>query len=82
MPGYYPDDPGYGYGPPPPPPTYYGPPRRVHGLPRDEASLDVKAFIPAQYDHIQLHPASGLAIVAVGVLLALVVSQHRAAKAK
>jgi len=68
----------------PPQPNYYPPgyaPRGPGGLPTNQASLDVKAFIPAQYDHIQLHPASGLAIVAVGVLLALVVSQHRA-KAK
>lgn len=69
----------------PPQQSYYPPgyaPRGPGGLPTNQASLDVKAFIPAQYDHIQLHPASGLAIVAVGVLLALVVSQHRAAKAK
>ena len=69
QPGYYPQ------------PAYYPQaPRGPGGLPTNQASLDVKAFIPAQYDHIQLHPGGAIAIVAVGVLLAMVVSQHRAAR--
>lgn len=79
MPAYYPDDPGYGYGPPPPPPTYYAMPRRrgPGGLPRDEASLDVKAFIPAQYDHIRVHPGGVMAALGLGVIVYLVATRKK-----
>lgn len=72
MPAYYPDDPGYAYGPPPRQPAYYPPSRRgPGGLPRDEASLDVRAFIPAQYDHVQVHPGGVMAVLGVGVIVYL-----------
>lgn len=59
-----------------PPPSYnYGPPRGPGGLPGDRATLDVKAFIPAQYEHVSLSPVSGMAIVGVGVLLVLLLSK-------
>lgn len=81
MPAYYPDDPGYGYGPPPPPPpTYYGPPPRRRGpggLPRDEASLDIKAFVPAQYDHVRIHPGGVAAVLAVGAIVYLFATRKK-----
>ena len=67
MAAYYPPpQPGY-Y----PPPAYRPPRRGPGGLPTNEASLDVKAFIPAQYEHIQLHPGgviAGLAVLALAVM--------------
>lgn len=74
---YYYPQPGYA---PPPPPSYYGPSRRgPGGLPRDEASLDVKAFIPAQYDHIQVHPGGVMAVLGVGVIVYLVATRKKKA---
>ncbi len=72
----YPQQTGY-Y--PPARPGY--PPQMVRagGLPTDQASLDVKAFIPAQYEHIRLTPAGGLVIVLLGVMAAMLISQHRKA---
>lgn len=67
---------------PPQQPGYYPPgyaPQRAGGLPTDRATLDVKAFIPAQYEHISLTPAGGMVIVLVGVLGFLLISQHRKA---
>lgn len=77
MPAYYPDDPE-SYGPPrqayyPPPPTYYGPTRAPGGLPGDRASLDVKAFVPAQYEHIRVSPTTGLLLVGLGFAAVLFV---------
>lgn len=72
--GYYPQP---GYYPPPQQPYGYGPPRGPGGLPVDHASLDVKAFIPAQYDHIQLEPAQGFAILAAGLVIVLLVTNHK-----
>jgi hypothetical protein len=48
------------------------------GMPTDQATLDVKAFIPAQYEHIRLHPAGAMLIVAVGVMAAMLISKHKA----
>ena len=67
QPGYY----------PPPSPYGIGPTFAPGGLPIDHASVDVKAFIPAQYDHISLDPAQGLAILAVGLAVVLAVTAHR-----
>lgn len=68
---YYP--PGY-Y----PPPGYnYGPPRAPGGLPGDRATLDVKAFIPAQYEHVSLSPWNGVAIVGIGVSLILLLAAKK-----
>ncbi len=60
-------------------PGYYPQPRPrgPGGLPTNQATLDVKAFIPAQYDHVSLHPGGAIAIIAIGVLAAMVISQHK-----
>ena len=77
MPAYYPPQPTY-YAPPPAyGPPGYGPPRMPGGLPADRASLDVRAFIPAQYEHVRVTPATGLAIVAFGILAIVAVSKIR-----
>ncbi len=71
---YYPPQPGY-Y---PPQPGYYPqPPRGPGGLPTDQASLDIKTFIPAQYDHIRLGPGGALAILAVLGLTFALITQHK-----
>ena len=63
-----------------PPPDYYPAPgympqRGPGGLPTDRASFDVRAFIPAQYEHIRLDPT--WIVVALGVGLgALLYSQR------
>ena len=72
------------YGPPqtgyyPPQQGYYPQAPRAGGLPTDRATLDVKAFLPAQYEHVSLSPAGGMVIVLVGVMAALLISQHRKA---
>jgi hypothetical protein len=77
MPAYYPDDPQY-YPPPRPAyyqsaPTYYGPTRAPGGLPADHASLDVKAFVPAQYEHIRVNPTTAMLLVGFSVLAVLFV---------
>ena len=78
MPAYYPDDPPEYYAPPQPAyyqsaPTYYGPRRAPGGLPAGHASLDVKAFVPAQYEHIRVNPTTAMLLVGVGVLAVLFV---------
>lgn len=81
-PQYYP--PQQAYYPPQQPayPGYYPQaPRAPGGLPANQASLDIKAFIPAQYDHIQLHPAGAIAILVVGALTVMLVMQHKKSKA-
>lgn len=77
MPAYYPPQQAGYYPPPSPYPQGYGPPRGPGGLPANQASLDVKAFIPAQYEHIRIHPGIGLAIVATGVVVALMVARDK-----
>ncbi len=72
---YYPQS-GYA---PPPRPGYYPQAPRAGGLPTDRATLDVKTFIPAQYEHISLSPAGGMVIILVGVMAAMLISQHRKA---
>ena len=72
-PQYYP--PGYA-----PAPGYY-PPRAPGGLPANEASLDIKAFIPAQYDHIRITPGMAIGgIVILGLVFALVTQHKKHAK--
>jgi hypothetical protein len=60
---YYPQGPAYGY----------GPTRAPGGLPAGHASLDVKAFVPAQYEHIRVNPTTAMLMVGVGVLAVLLV---------
>jgi len=62
-------------------PGYGSRPQVPGGLPPNQASLDVRAFIPAQYDHVQLHPAGGIAIIAIGVLAVMLISQRKKSKA-
>jgi hypothetical protein len=68
--GYYPPPSPYGYG-------SRGPTFAPGGLPIDHASVDVKAFVPAQFDHIQLDAGTGLAILAAGLGVILLVTHHR-----
>lgn len=82
MPGYYPPPPPTYYAPPPAygPPGYgpsYAPPRAPGGLPANQATLDVRAFIPAQYEHVRITPATGIAIVAIGLLVVAAVGKLR-----
>lgn len=80
MPNYAPG-PEY-YAPPQPAyyqpqPTYYGPPRGPGGLPADRASLDVKAFVPAQYEHIRVDPTTVMFMILAGVGVYLVVTKKK-----
>jgi hypothetical protein len=80
MPAYYPPPPGYGppgYGPSPYGPPAYGPPRGPGGLPTDRATVDVRAFIPAQYEHVRVSPGTGMAVVAVGVVVVLLLMRDK-----
>lgn len=77
MPAYYPPPPPAFYPPPAYGPPGYGPPRGPGGLPADRATLDVRAFIPAQYEHVRITPATGLALVAFGLLAVMAVSKIR-----
>lgn len=70
-PNYYPPQQPY-Y----PQPGYPGAPR-AGGLPTDRASLDVKAFIPAQYQHIRLSPVTGLLVVGGGLALIMLIVKNR-----
>jgi len=81
MPAYYPPQQAYysppaygpgGYGPP-----GYGPPRGPGGLPADRASVDVRAFIPAQYEHVRVSPGTGMAVVAVGFVVVLLLMREK-----
>lgn len=78
MPPYsYPGYPGY-YAPAP---TYYGQPyynRGPGGLPADRATVDVKAFIPAQYEHVRVDPMTVMAALVVGVGIFLVATKKKA----
>ena len=49
------------------------------GLPTNQASLDIRAFIPAQYDHIQIHPAGVIVGVLAVVTTVLLVQRSRRA---
>lgn len=77
-PGYYP--PGYmppGYAPQP---TYYSPPgarRGPGGLPTDEASLDIRAFVPAQYEHVRINPSTVMVAIGIGLVIYLAVSKMK-----
>lgn len=70
QPGYYPPQPGYA-------PQGYAPPRGPGGLPTDRATLDVRAFIPAQYEHVRVSPGTGFAVVAVGVVVILLLQRDK-----
>ncbi len=76
-PQYYPPQQAY-Y---PPQPAYYPQaPRAPGGLPANQASLDIKAFIPAQYDHVRITPGMAIGgIVVFGLVMALVM-QHKKSK--
>ena len=65
------------------PPGYYPQqqqpyaPRGPGGLPTDRATLDVRAFIPAQYEHIRVSPGTGFAVVAVGVVVVFLLMRDK-----
>lgn len=77
-PGYYPPQQAIYY----PPPAYgpgpnYGPHRAPGGLPADRASVDVKAFVPAQYEHIRVEPGTVMLLVAGGVIAYLLINNKK-----
>lgn len=75
-PGYY--SPGYAPQPQYYPPQGYGPPRRgPGGLPTDEASVDVRAFIPAQYEHVRVNPGTVMMVIGAVVIVALVMDRKK-----
>lgn len=64
---YYPPQPGYA-----PAPYYpYAP------QPQREASVDIKAFIPAQYEHVRFNPMTVALVIAVGVGTVLVMNKRK-----
>ncbi|MBV8722251.1 MAG: hypothetical protein JO277_08885 [Candidatus Eremiobacteraeota bacterium] len=66
QPGYY-------------PPNYY-PPRGPGGLPTNRATVDVKAFIPAQYEHVQINPGTAMLVIGLGVAVTLLLTKEKRAK--
>lgn len=70
-PGYYQQPAGY-Y-----PQQGYYPPRGPGGLPTDRASVDVKAFIPAQYEHVRLNPGTGMAVLVVGLVVVAMLARDK-----
>ena len=46
-------------------------------MPADHASLDVKAFVPAQYEHIRVNPGSAMLMIGVGVLAVLFILEKK-----
>lgn len=75
----------YPYGQPPAYPGYYQPyqygpyysNRAPGGLPADRASVDVKAFLPAQYEHVQVDPTTVMAAIIVGVGIYIVATRKK-----
>jgi len=65
QPAYYPQQPGY------------YPPRGPGGMNPNEASVDTKVFIPAQYEHVKFNPGTVALVIGVGVI-AVMVGQKRA----
>ncbi len=59
------------------PPQGYGPARGPGDLPTDRATLDVKAFIPAQYEHVSISPFVGIALIIGVVSFVYVIKQHK-----
>ena len=52
------------------------------GLPTDRASVDVRAFIPAQYEQLRVHPLIAIGLVlGVGYAVITLVRRHDAKKA-
>lgn len=68
--GYAPSVRGY------PPGGGYAP-RGPGGLPTNQASLDVKAFIPAQYEHVRLTPLTGILAIAGFVGVVSLIQRHK-----
>lgn len=52
-------------------------PRGPGGLPTNQASLDVKAFIPAQYEHVRLTPLTGILVIAGFVGVVSLIQRHK-----
>lgn len=47
------------------------------GLPADHPSVDVKAFIPAQYEHVQVDPTTVMVLILVGLGIYYVASNKK-----
>jgi hypothetical protein len=56
-------------------PAVYYPP--AHMAPR-QASVDIKAFIPAQYEHVKFNPATMMLVFGVGLAVVLVMQKKQA----
>lgn len=56
-------------------PAVYYPP--AHMAPR-QASVDIKAFIPAQYEHVKFNPATIALVFGVGLAVVLVMQKKQA----
>lgn len=65
------------YGPPSYYPPSYGPPRAPGGLPADRASVDIKTFIPAQYEHVRFNPATIALMIGFGVIVYAVATKRK-----
>lgn len=68
-------------------PSYYANPRTTQpyargpgGLPTDRASVDIKAFIPAQYEHIRINPS--LPMIVLGGIVIFMIMKDRKKKTK
>ena len=59
-----------------PQPVYYSN-RAPGGLPADQATVDVKAFIPAQYEHVQVDPMTVAAAIIIGVGIYIVATKKK-----
>ena len=70
MPAYY-----------PPQPAYY-PPRGPGGMNPNEASVDTKVYIPAQYEHVKFNPGTVALVIGVGVIAVLVGQKRAESKGK
>lgn len=69
---------GQGYYPPPAVRGYPGyAPRGPGGLPTNQASLDVKAFVPAQYEHVRVTPLTGILVIAGFVGVVSLIQRHK-----
>ena len=59
------------------PAVYYPPVRQGR-----EASVDIKAFVPAQFEHVRFNPATLMLVLGVGVAVVLVMQKKQAAGGK
>ena len=66
----------------PVPAQYYPPPPGYGPRPPREASVDIKAFIPASYEHVKFNPTTIALVFGVGVAVVLVMQKKQSAGGK